>query len=93
MNKKQIFVLWVLIITIAILIGLKTTTVYEITEIYKPNGPENGHTALMLYGMLVLMSENAGKLYPLLNLGDYKYNLIVVTVMIGLALLYTIKSK
>lgn len=93
MNKKQLIILWIIVIFIGILIGLKTTTVYPTSEIIKPGGPEFGHTALMLYGSLILTSENAGGLHFLLNFGEYKYQLIIAVIIIGCTLIYSWKSK
>ncbi len=93
MNKKQIISLWIMVAIVSILIGLKTTTVYRLEEMYKPNGPETGHTALMLYGTMLMSSANAGVLHPLLNFGTYKYHLMLVVLLLGLTSIFTFKSK
>jgi len=93
MNKKQMIALWITVIIIAIFMGLKTSTVYRISEFSKPGGPEFGHTALMLYGSLILTSENAGYFHFLLNFGECKYQLIIAVIIIGCTLIYSMRSQ
>ena len=93
MNKKQLIVLWITVIMIIFFLGLRTTTIYRLSEVTKPDGPEFGHTALKLYGSLLLSSNNAGKLHFLLDFGNYKYQLILACILVGGTLLYSLKSK
>jgi hypothetical protein len=93
MNKKQLVVTWTATILIVILLGSRTGTTYRLSEIMKPGGPENGHTSLFLYGNHVLSSENAGNLYPLLNLGEYKYHLITAVLILSALAIYTLRDN
>ncbi len=93
MMKKTTIVLCVSVILIVILLGLKTTTVYSWSEINKPDGPESGKTALMLYGTYLFDSSTVGDFHFLLHFGNYKYELIVAVVLVSALLLYLFKKK
>lgn len=92
MNKKHMFIIWWIFISISILLGLKTVAIYKSfgTGLFYEGSDQNG---LVLYGALILSAENVGKLSFLLYLGDYKYHLIFVSILFSLLLIYTFKSK
>ena len=93
MNKKQLIAVWIVAVLFFVVLGLKTTTVYKLSEISKPGGPSLGNTALMLYGSQLLTSENAGPFHFLLQFGDYKYHFIIFLLVLVLLLTYTFKQN
>lgn len=86
MAKKQLIVVWGMGIIITILFGLETTH----TDYPDPS------IDLSIYGKYI-GSDIAISSYPALSIfahsGNYKYYLIVATLLTGVLLIYTLRDK
>ena len=92
MNGVQKTILWAATLSIALMIGLKTSTTYRLSEALKPGGPEVGDTSLFLYGSLVLSSSDAGNLHFLLQFGEHKYQLIAAILLVSVTAFVTARK-
>ena len=77
LSTKQIIILWFTVLFVIIFLGLTSIEAY-------------GHKDLVFYGITLLTTAYKGSL---VHLGDYKYQLIVATLLIGTALIITLREK
>ena len=93
LSKKRIVILWVVVILVVVFLGLGIKTAY-VTNV--TTGGKIYYEILTLYGQKIT-SDGPWKAYgttnDLIKLSNYKYQLIVATLLIGLALFMTIKEK
>jgi hypothetical protein len=85
LSGKRKVILWTTTIWRAILLGLKTKILSgEVNKLHLD--------CLSLYGFKIFQYDTPVWGY-LINIGHYKYPLIIATFLIGFALLMTIKEK
>jgi uncharacterized integral membrane protein len=91
MNKKQLIVALVAGIIIAIFFGFETTHM-DYPEFDYPN-----HSIDLSFYSKYIGSDISESPYPTLGLiayaGNCKYQVIIVTLIIGILLVYTLKNK
>jgi len=92
MNKKQLSVTWIAAILIVITLGSRTGVTYKVSDLLEYGESKIGYTSLFLYGTLILSAGDAGNLYPLLYLGEYKYQVIVGVLLIAGLAIYTLRD-
>ena len=103
LSKKRLIILWVTVLIIVTFVGLD-----RIDEKHERRTAAIQSSQLVLYGyelgFFSLTAHNITQpkiditqkkrgLYHLIPLGDYKYQLIVATLLIGLALFMTVREK
>jgi len=94
LTTKRKVIIWIVVLFIVIVMGLRTTTAYSTETLFgqKKTGTV-GATALVLYGTVILTSEEADGFHFVLGFGDYKYYLIAAALLIGAAAFFTVKEK
>jgi len=94
LTTKRKVIIWIVVLFIVIVMGLRTTTAYSTEALFGKEKTETvGVTALMLYGTVILMSDEMKGFYFVLELGNYKYHLMVAALLIGAAAFFTVKEK
>ena len=84
LSTKQKIILWVTVLLIVVFLGLS----HEL--ILKPNGQYTGKGYLTSYGFKLLRVPDSSAAY---NITEYKYHLIIATLLIGLALFISVKGE
>ena len=83
LSTKRIIILWVTVLVVVVLLGLDGVEEQRIGVTYR---------FTRLYGFKIAPAVE-GRPSGIVMIGHYKYQLIVATLLIGLALFMTLKEK